>query len=272
MGVRINTNIFSLTAQRHLSRVTERLRGNFSRLASGLRITSAADDPAGLGISERMRAKIRSYGAAARNTQDGISLVQTAEAALGETGDGLARMRELAIQASNGTLNTNDRATINSEFTAIIAEINRVADQTEFNGIKLLNGDTAAISVQVGTDMGQTVSITNNDSDATALGVNSLLTTTLTNAQNSLATIDDAIDLVAASRGSLGATTNILRSRYRSILSASENLAAAESRIRDVDIAKETAELTRNSILQQAAVAILSQANSQPQLALSLIG
>ena len=271
MGLRVNTNIFSLTAQRNLNNVTSRLQGNFSRLSSGLRIANASDDAAGLGISERMRSQIRSLGAASRNAQDGISLVQTAESALSETGSNLSRMRELAVQASSGTLNTTDRTTINSEFTALATEITRIADQTEFNGISLLN-NTTSIAIQVGLDSGDTISLSNTDNDATSLAINALTTTTSTNAQTALAAIDTAIDSVTTSRGTLGATQNRLQSTFRSILGASENLSAAESRIRDVDVAFETADLTRNSILQQASVSILSQANVQPQLALSLLG
>ena len=271
MGLRVNTNIFSLSAQRNLNNVTDRLQGNFSRLSSGLRIANASDDAAGLGISERMRAQIRSYGAASRNAQDGISLVQTAEAALAETGSNLARMRELAVQASNGTLSTADRTTVNTEFTALATEITRIANTTEFNGIKLLN-DGATINIQVGLDSGDTIALSNTNNTAAGLGISSLTTTTTTNAESALATIDTAIDSVSTSRGTLGASQNRLQSTFRSILGASENLSAAESRIRDVDVAFETADLTRNSILQQASVSILSQANVQPQLALSLLG
>ena len=272
MGLRVNTNIFSLTAQRNLNNVTSRLQGNFSRLSSGLRIANASDDAAGLGISERMRAQIRSLGAASRNAQDGISLVQTAESALAETGTNLARMRELAVQASSGTLNTQDRATIDSEFTALSTEITRIADQTEFNGIKLLNASAGTVNIQVGLDSGDVIGVANNDNSAGTLGVSTISTTTTTNAQAALTAIDAAIDTVSTNRGSLGAAQNRLQSTFRSILGASENLSSAESRIRDVDVAFETADLTRNSILQQASVSILSQANVQPQLALSLLG
>ena len=271
MGLRVNTNLFSQTAQRNLNNVTSRLQGNFARLSSGLRIATSADDAAGLGISERMRSQIRSFGAASRNAQDGISLAQTAEGALNETSSNLARMRELAVQASNGTLNTTDRATINSEFTALATEITRIADTTEFNGISLLNG-ASTVDFQVGIDSGQTISVALTDNRASGLGINSLSTTTTTNASNALATIDTAINSVNTNRGTLGAAQNRLQSSFRSILSARENLSAAESRIRDVDVAFETADLTRNSILQQASVSVLSQANTQPQLALSLLG
>ncbi|MFT5284044.1 MAG: flagellin [Planctomycetota bacterium] len=271
MGLRVNTNLFSLTAQRNLSNVTNRLQGNFARLASGLRVATAADDAAGLGISERMRSQIRSLGQASRNAQDGISLVQTAEGALGETSSNLARMRELAVQASNGTLNTQDRATINSEFAALTTEITRIADQNEFNGISLLNSTGGSVSIQIGISQGETIDISLNDTTAGTLGVSTLSALTVTGATSSLATIDIAINSVNTIRGSLGAAQNRLQSSQRSILNTRENLSAAESRIRDLDIAEETADLTRNTILQQASVSILSQANTQPQIALSLL-
>jgi len=272
MGLRINTNIFSLTAQRNLNNVTSRLQGNFSRLSSGLRITTGADDAAGLGISERMRAQIRSMRAASRNTQDGISLVQTAESALAETGSNLARMRELAVQASNGTLNATDRSTINGEFAVLASEITRIADQTEFNGINLLNGSVGSVSFQVGINSGETITFTNSDNDATALGISTLSTTTVTNSTAALASLDTAINSVNTSRGTLGAAQNRLESTFRSVLNNIEAMSATESRIRDVDVAFETADLMRNTIMQQASMAILAQANVQPQLALTLLG
>ncbi len=274
MGLRVNTNVLSLTAQRNLASVTSRLAGNFARLSSGMRITTAADDAAGLGISERMRAQIRSQDQAGRNAQDGISLVQTAESALGESTSNLARMREISVQAANGTLNTGDRTALNAEFTALISEIDRVATQTDFNGTSLLDASTPDITFQIGTESGETITVTLIDMTDGALGLSSTTfnLTTITNATAALATIDTAISSVTSFRGDLGAVQNRLSSTVRSILSNRENLAAAESRIRDVDIAMETADLTRNSILQQAATSILSQANVQPQLALSLLG
>jgi flagellin len=274
MGLRVNTNLFSMSSQRYLSNVSERLGGNFQRLSSGLRITTAADDAAGLGISERMRAQIRSLEQAGRNSSDGISLVQTAEGSLGEVNNNLARMRELAIQSANGTLNTGDRTALNTEFSALITEIDRIGTQTDFNGIQLLDASVASVSIQVGTETGETITISLSDMTDGGLGLDggSFDVTTTTNASAALATIDAAIDSVTTFRGSLGAVQNRLASTQRSIASTRENLASAESRIRDVDIARETADLTRNSILQQAAVSVLSQANVQPQLALSLLG
>lgn len=271
MGLRVNTNLASLTAQRNLGRVTERLQGNFSRLASGLRIATASDDAAGLGISERMRSQIVSLGRAARNAQDGVSLVQTAEGSLNEVSQNLNRMRELAIQSANGTLSTTDRTTINAEFTALITEIDRIADTTEFNGLVLFNGANASVDFQVGAEAGDVINVTLSTVTDTALGINALTATTVTNASSALASIDTAINSVNSVRGGLGAAQNRLQSTVRSIDVLRENLQAAESRIRDVDVASETADLTRNSIMQQAAVSVLAQANSQPQIALSLL-
>ncbi|MCY3000709.1 MAG: flagellin [Planctomycetota bacterium] len=272
MGLRVNTNVAALTSQRNLSAVTGRLQGNFSRLSSGLRIATAADDAAGLGISERMRAQVRSFTVASRNAQDGVSLVQTAEGALQEVSNNLNRMRELAVQSSNGTLTTADRATLDTEFQALVTEIDRVATQTTFNGVNLLDGSTTSLSVQVGVNSGETIGLSLSDSSSTGLSLGSVDVTSDTNASSALATIDSAIATVASSRGTLGAAQNRLSSAISSILNTRENLSAAESRIRDGDVAIETADLTRNSILQQAAVSVLAQANTQPQLALSLLG
>ncbi|MFT7670503.1 MAG: flagellin [Planctomycetota bacterium] len=271
MGLRVNTNIASLTAQRNLGAVSGRLQGNYARLSSGLRIANASDDAAGLGISERMRSQIKSFGQAGRNAQDGISLVQTAEGALGEVSNILGRMRELAVQAANGTLTTDDRSTINTEFTALTSEIERIADETEFNGVSLLNA-AATTNIQVGVDSGQVIAIEVDDMQTAALAIADDDVTSAANANTALAAIDAAIGTVNTQRGNFGASINRLQSAYSSIQNVGENLSAAESRIRDVDVAFETADLTRNSIMQQAATSVLAQANSQPQLALSLLG
>ena len=272
MGLRVNTNVASLGAQRNLSQITNRLQGNYARLASGLRIATAADDAAGLGISENMRAEIRSYGVAGRNAQDGLSLSQTAEGALGEVSNILSRMRELAMQSANGTLSTDDRSTLNSEFGALVSEIDRLSTDVEFNGISLLDGSASSVSIQVGLDSGQSIAVNLVDASSSTLGIGSAAGDSATNAQTALAALDSAIATVNTSRGTLGADQNRISSALRSIQSVRENMSAAESRIRDVDVAFETADLTRNSILQQAATSILSQANTQPQLALSLLG
>jgi len=273
MGLRVNTNIASLNAQRHMANVTNRIQGNYSRLASGLRIASAADDAAGLAISERMRSQIRSFSVAARNAQDGLSLAQTAEGALGEVSNILSRMRELAMQSSNGTLSANDRTTIDAEFEELKSEINRIATETEFNGTALLEGTNTAVTIQVGIDAGETIQLAMVDvqTGATGLNVAALDTADQANAVTALGAIDTAIDTVNGARGTLGAGQNRLSSTLRSILNVRENLSAAESRIRDVDVASETADLTKNSIMQQAAVSVLQQANTQPQVALSLL-
>lgn len=273
MGLRVNSNISSLNSQRYLSLVTDRLNNNFQRLASGLRIASASDDPAGLGISERMRAQIRSLSQAARNGQDGVSLVQTAEGALNEVNTNLIRMRELAVAAANGTYSTADRSTLDAEFQLLVEEIDRIADSTQFNGVNVLSNGAGNVSIQIGTESGDTVDISLVDSSSSALGLSGATfdITTTTNAQGLLNTIDTAIDTLVTTRGNLGASQNRLQSAIRSIQNAQEKLAAAESRIRDVDVAAETADLTRNSIVQQAAVSVLAQANAQPQIALSLL-
>ena len=271
MGLRVNTNIASLTAQRNLFAVTSRLQGNFARLSSGLRIVSAADDAAGLAISERMRSQIRSYGAAARNVQDGISLVQTAEGALAEVSNILGRMRELAVQSANGTLSNADKDTLGSEFDQLLEEVDRIAQNTEFNGVNLLDTAGATMAIQVGIDAGDTITITLADMQGLALGIDALDISSLGDPNTALTALDLAQDTVNNFRGTMGAFQNRLQSTHASIQNASENLSAAESRIRDVDVAFETADLTRNTILQQAAISVLSQANLQPQLALSLL-
>jgi flagellin len=273
MGLRVNTNIASLTAQRNLSLVTARLQGNYSRLSSGLRIATAADDAAGLAISEKMRSQIRSYAVAGRNAQDGISLVQTAEGALNEVSNILSRMRELSVQAANGTMSATDRQTTDVEFQSLMDEIQRVALSTEFNAIDLLQGGTADIQVGIGTAAYDqvTVNLVDTTTGVTGLNIAGMNVLDVAASQLSITAVDQAIDLVNTARGELGASQNRLQSVFSSIMNVRENLSAAESRIRDVDVAWETADLTRNTILQQAAVSVLAQANVQPQLALSLL-
>ncbi len=275
MGLRVNTNVASMNAQRNLANSTTNLGGNYSRLSSGLRIATAADDAAGLGISERMRSDIRSFGVASRNAQDGISMVQTAEGALNEVSDLLGRMRELSMQSANGTLSDDDRETLDNEFQQLVDEIDRISETTEFNGVKLLDGTNSDIAIQVGigSSTADTISVSAADASTSTLGIaDGSGISTATTAQSMLDTIDSAIDSVNTTRGTLGAQQNRLGSTLRSLANVRENTSAAESRIRDVDVAMETADLTRNSILQQAATSILAQANQQPQLALSLLG
>ena len=273
MGLRVNTNLASLSAQKNLASVSERLNGNFRRLASGMRIAAASDDAAGLGISERMRAQVRSLNQALRNGQDGISLVQTTEGALHESNSNLIRMRELAIQAANGTYNTGDRTTLDAEFQFLINEIDRIATTTKFNDVNVLNQPGGTVNIQIGTEAGEIITLDLADVSSSTLGLSgaSFNLLTASNAASTLATLDAAVDSLSTTRGNLGAAQNRMDSAVRSIRNTTENLAAAESRIRDVDIALETADLTRNTILQQAAVSVLSQANLQPQIALALL-
>ncbi len=274
MGLRINTNIASLGAQRALSQVTDRLAVSYRRLATGLRINSAADDAAGLAISERLRAQVRSLDQARRNAMDGISLVQTGEGALGEVGNILLRLRELAVQSANGSVSSTDRGTLDEEFQQLVDEIDRIGRGTEFNGIKLLDGSASNVVFQVGLGIAagiDTLPVSLAPVLATGLGIDVLGVTSVLAATTALTAIDDAINSVSRVRGKFGAMQNRLESTIRNLAVQSENLAAAESRIRDVDVAYETAQVAKNQILQQAAIAILAQANAQPQLALRLL-
>ena len=275
MGLRINTNIASMSAQRSLASITDRLSTTYKRLSTGLRIASASDDAAGLAMSERLRAQVRSLNQAKRNAQDGISLVQTGEGALAEVGNMLLRLRELAVQSSNGTVSGADRATLDEEFQSLVDEIDRIGRSTEFNGIKLLDGSASTVLFQIGygTAAGiDTVSATLAAVLATGLGLDVLSVTNVGAATTSMLAIDAAIDSVSRVRGRFGSMQNRLESTIRNLGVQQENLIDAESRIRDVDVAREAAELAKLQILQQAAVSVLAQANTQPQLALRLLG
>ena len=274
MGLRVNTNIASINAQRNTSNVTTRLQRNFQKLSTGLRIATAADDAAGLAISERLRGQVRSLQQASRNANDGISLVTVGEGALNEVSNILVRLRELTIQAANGSSSTADKNTINEEFQSLINEINRIGLSTEFNGIKLLDGSSSNVSFQVGINTTANVDVLNVTLTAalsTSLGLSTLDVGSLGDTSFAISAIDNAINQVVALRGRFGALQNRLQSTLANLGVAPESLSAAESRIRDVDVAYETAELTRNSILQQAAISILAQSNAQPQAALSLL-
>ena len=275
MGLRVNTNIAAINAQRNLESITARLNTSYRRLSTGLRITTAADDAAGLAISERLRSQVRSLSQAKRNANDGISLAQTGEGALNETSSILIRMRELAIQANNGTVSGKDKTTLNEEFTQLVSEVNRIARSTEFNGVTLFDGASSALSFQIGfgtTGGIDTINISLAPALATTLAIDSLSIGASGNPSAAIASIDSAIDRVSSIRGTLGAVQNRLSSTINNLGVQVENLSAAESRIRDVDVATETSALTRNSILQQAATSILAQANVAPQAALSLLG
>jgi flagellin len=275
MGLRVNTNVTSINAQRNLSTVTDRLGGNFRRLSTGLRISTAADDAAGLAISERLRAQVRSLDQAKRNANDGISLVQTAEGALNEVSSILVRLRELAIQSSNGSVSNQDKETLDEEFQSLVAEVNRIGQSTEFNGIKLLDGSSSTVNFQVGFGTNASIDqlqVSLKSSLSTSLSLTSLDIGSGGSTTTAITNIDAAINSISSLRGSLGAVQNRLGSTINNLAIQVENLSAAESRIRDVDVAFETAQLTRNSILQSASLSVLAQANAQPQSALQLLG
>ena len=271
MTIVVNTNPASLGAQRNLAATQRALAGNVSRLSSGLRINQAADDAAGLGISEKLRAQIRGLSQASRNANDGISMIQVAEGAMNEQAGILTRLRELAVQSANGTLGADERGFIDAEATELLAEVDRIAAVTEFNGVNMLAAG-AAVDFQVGINSGDTITATFAQVDAATLGVDGIDLSTAAGADAALAVIDTAITSLSTSRSTIGATQNRLSVTVTNLSTAFENLNAANSRIRDVDVAEETAALTRNQILSQAGIAVLAQANQLPSAALSLIG
>lgn len=272
----INHNLNAMNAHRNMSTNNINSGRSMEKLSSGLRINRAGDDAAGLAISEKMRGQIRGLDQAARNSQDAISLIQTAEGALNETQAILQRMRELAVQGSNDTNTGDDRAQIGQEITQLKAEIDRIAGQTEFNTKKLLNGTAASsLAFQIGANIGQTITLSiSNMSTSGALAISSISITSGTAAStisNAILTIDVAINRVSTERAKLGAYQNRLEHTINNLGTASENLTSAESRIRDVDMAKEMMNFSKNNILSQAAQAMLVQANQQPQGVLQLL-
>lgn len=273
MGLRIFNNVEAANAHRVLSQTNERLSKSMERLSSGLRINRAADDAAGLAVSEVMRSQIRGMSVASRNAQDGVSMVQVADGALGNVGDMLQRVRDLAVQASNGTLTDAQRANLDAEVQQILSEINTTGSDTEFNGIKILSGSvaTSAVTLQVGANGGQVIAFTIGTISTTALTLNGLAVSTATAASAAIASIDAAIGAVTTQRATLGAVQNRLEHTINRLGLTSENLQAAESRIRDADMASEMISFTKNQILQQSGMAMLSQANSAPQSVLSLL-
>jgi flagellin len=274
MGISINTNTASENVQHNLSKVQTLLAASFRKLSTGLRISTAADDAAGLAISERLRAQIRSLDQAKRNANDGISLSQTGEGALEEVNNILVRLRELSIQASNGTVSGEDRDTLQEEFSSLRDEIDRIAQTTDFNGIHLLDGSQASVTFQVGSGTSAAanqISVTLDPTLATSLSLDGLDIGSTGDPSAAIAAIDTAVNTVSSLRGRLGATQNRLQSTVNNLSVQVESLSAANSRIRDVDVAYETAELTKNAILQQASIAVLAQANALPQSALRLL-
>ena len=275
MAISLLSNAASTASQRHLSRSQRSLNTSLGRLASGMRIVRASDDAAGLAISESLRSQVRSLGMARRNASDGISLAQTAEGALNETHGLLMRMRELSVQAANGTMDDTQRGMIHDEFDSLREEIDRIATVTEFNGTVLLNASTT-LDLQVGRDNGADHRLTVQllDAKASALATNLDIATlsTQAGAQSAMDLLDTAINTVSEIRSSFGVVQNRLEVTIDRLHSAEENLGAAESRIRDADIAAETSALSRNQILMQAGVSMLAQANQLPGIAMSLIG
>lgn len=281
MSMFVNTNVSSLNAQRQLFDVSNSLSTSFERLSSGFRINSAADDAAGLQITDRMTSQIQGLNQAVRNANDAISLSQTAEGALSETTTALQRIRTLAIQSQNGINSSADRVALQKEVSALRTEISRISTTTQFAGVNILSGDFSA-KFLVGANAGQTISVNLssptlaragvNGFSATGLGITGSDVLTSDNASSMLANIDTAISAIGGLRADLGALQNRFQSTIRNLSNISENVSAARSQIKDTDFATETANLTRNQIIQQASTTVLSQANQRPQAALQLLG
>lgn len=273
MPISINTNIAAASAMKNLNGNQMKLNQSFNRLSSGLRINTAADDAAGLAVSESMKSQIRSYSVAERNAADGVSMAQTAEGALGEVHSVLGRMRELAMQASNGTLSSSDRGQINNEFSQLQSEITRIQGSAKFNGVNVIATTTTSISFQVGLNNGSSdkISVNFGGVDLATVLAGTTAVNTATSALNSLARIDTAINSVSSNRAGFGASMNRLDIASSAIQTMRLNLSAANSRITDVDVAQETTALSRNQVLTQAGVSVLSQANQLPQMAFGLL-
>jgi flagellin len=276
MGLRVNTNVASLNAQRNLKRTRLAMDKTLEKLSSGQRINRAGDDAAGLAISENLKAQIRGLGQAERNAEDGISLVQIAEGALSEISNILIRLRELSVQAASDTIGSTERKFLNVEFEQLTSEIDRIANSTEFNRVPLLNGTGAVFDIQIGTRNDPisdrlTFDASSADVNVAALGLNLASVADKISSQNSLSSIDQAIISISGIRADFGALQNRLQSTVNNIAVSIENLSAANSRVRDTDIAAETAELTKNNILVTAGTSVLAQANSYTKNAISLI-
>lgn len=277
MGFRINTNVSSLSAQRSLNANNRTSQDTLAQLSSGSRIVKAADDSAGLAISEKLRGRIKSTNQANRNANDGISMIQIAEGGLDEVSSILTRLRELSIQAASDTVGDSERGFTDMEYQNLKQEIERIAQVTEFNGTKLLSGEEAKLDIQVGVNNDEFKDRIVFDAGAQntkldSLGINEISLTTKEGAQGALANIDSAIEKVSGQRSRLGAMQNRLVSTSNNLQITAENLSAANSRIRDVDYAQASAENAKNNIISQAATSVLTQANQQGQNALRLIG
>lgn len=274
MPMTINTNVVSLNAQRNLNSSQSSLATSMQRLSSGLRVNSAKDDAAGLAIAERMNAQVKGMNVAIRNSNDAISLAQTAEGAIGKIGDALQRMRELAVQSKNATNSTGDRTNLDAEFGELQAEVTRLVGGTTFNGTNLLNAATAlAFQVGSGNAAQDTITVTTANLSATdtAVAALSIDGATPANATAAITALDTAIDAVTTARATWGATQNRFESVVSNLQVSAENLSAARGRIMDADFASETANMTRSQILQQAGTAMLAQANAAPNNVLTLL-
>ena len=276
MAMSIRTNVSSLNAQRNLSSTQGALDTSLSRLSSGYRITKAGDDAAGLGISTKLEAQIRSYAQAVRNANDGMSVIQSSEAALNESANVLTRLRELAMQSASDGIGDTERGYVQKEASKLVDELERIAQVTEYNGTKLLNNGASSLDFQVGVmnSTNDRISFTTIDATtgASGLAVTGLSLAGKVSAQSALTTIDDALKKVSDARAELGAAGNRFQSAINNIQAFSESLSAANSRIKDVDVAEETSRMARSQILSQAGVSVLAQANQAPQLALKLLG
>jgi flagellin len=284
MGLRIQTNVEAFNAHRQLQSTSDKAAAAMEKLSSGYRINRAADDAAGLAISEKMEAQIGGLDQAQRNAQDGVSLVQTAEGALGEVHSMLQRIRDLKVQASNGTLASEDQEAIGAEVAQLGKEITDIRGQTQFNNINLLDGSKGTISFQVGANTGETIDVTTQDITSAGFGSGGLSAIAALSADTgsaasasadfaniSLDNIDDAIKAVSTLRGTFGAVQNRLDHRLNNLSTYQENLVSSESRIKDVDMASEMVNFSKLQILQQAGTSMLAQANQAPQTVLSLL-
>jgi len=277
MGLVINTNVASLNAQRNLSESKAEQLKAFEKLSSGSRINKAADDAAGLAISENLKSQMRSTAQASRNTSDGISLIQTAEGGMNEIGNILIRLRELSVQASSDTIGDTERSFINVELNEMKSEIERIALSTKYNNTKLLSGEGGKLDIQVGTgnqiaEDRMSIDLSKTNVSGSALGVSGISFASKDGARDSIGRIDDAIKTVNANRAYLGAMQNRLQSTVSNLAVSGENLAASNSRVRDADLAVETSKAIKHSILEQAGTSVLAQANQASASALKLLG
>ena len=275
----INTNVGSLTAQRNLQKTARGLHQSISRLSSGTRVNSAADNAAGMAVSENMRAQLKGFQQAMRNANDGVAVLQTAESGYQSLSDLLVRMRELAVQSANDSVSDTERGYLNTEFADLIDEMDRVSSVVEYNGIQLLDGTagsagTGAMTFQVGTrdSVNDRISIQLDNQDSTTLGVDADTISSQATAQASITAIDSALEILSTDRATIGSTINTLNVAVDGLASSIENYGTAMSQIKDTDMADESSAFSKSNVLQQAGVAMLSQANQTPNLVMRLLG